>query len=236
MSAALATEFANPGFIIRPQDGFFVLRDDLISGGTKRRALTFLLQKTPQSRIAYAGTVMGHGALALAHAAQDCGKKAHIFIATDNIDHPILEKIQGTGALLHLEEPQPINTLYAAAQTWQSANDSVLFPPGFDMPDFEECMIDAVRGLDVSPYPEIWTTSVTGTLTRCLKRAFPHKVFKTVSVVKLGGPADFTTPEKYHQAAIESAPYPSCPYTDSKLWQFARNHATPGALLWNTAG
>jgi len=92
-----------------------------------------------------------------------------------------------------------------------------------------------MKGYDVSRYSEIWTCSVSGTLTRALQKAFPHKVFKTVCVVK-SGKGDFTAPEKYHQPAKSPPPFPSCPYTDAKIWQFALEHAADDALLWNTAG
>lgn len=217
-----------------------ILRDDLIAGGTKRRALTILLNDIPQQHVVYAGTLMGHGALALAHAAKDHGKTAHIFVATDDIDHPMLHKLQAAGALLHLEEPQPIADLYALAERWQNANDAHLFPPGFDAPEFEAALVTALHRLDLSSHSEIWTCAVTGTLTRALQKAFPDKVFKTVKVVKaecdLGKAAIYQAAEKYHQPALQAPPYPSCPFTDAKIWAFAMDKAAPGALIWNTAG
>jgi hypothetical protein len=183
---------------------------------------------------------MGYGALALAHACKSAGKKAHIFIGTNEIDHPILQSLQQAGTLLHLEEPQPIGELYDLAQRWCSANDAFLFPPGFETPAFEEAILRSLKDLDVSTYSEIWTCAVTGTLTRALQGAFPGKPFKTVKVVKaacdLGHAEIFSAQEKYHQTAKVMPPYHTCPYTDAKTWQFAAHHAAPGALIWNTAG
>ena len=213
----------------------FILRDDMVAGGTKRRALDLMLADIHAPRVAYAGTTMGHGALALALAARDNGKQPHIFIATDDIDHPILQKIQDAGALLHLEEPQPITDLYAIAKTWQSANNAYLFEPGFASEPFQAALCKALSTLDTAPYSEIWTCAVSGTFANALKKSFPDKRFKIVSVAK-STPGDYTAPEKYHQAARIKPPYPSCSHTDAKIWQFATEHGLPNALIWNIAG
>jgi hypothetical protein len=210
-----------------------VQRDDLIPGGTKRRGLDVLLKKLSAPTVFYAGTTMGHGALALAHAAQDNGKHAEIFISGRD-DDSMVQKLRATNAVLHLCDPLPIAALYNLARG--KSNGAAVFPPGFDMPEFEAALAESLSDFDVTPYSEIWTVSVTGTLTRAFKCAFPGKIFKTVSVVKDGGPCDFTAPEKYHKPAKAPPPYPSCPYTDAKLWQFASKYAAPDALIWNTAG
>ncbi len=175
---------------------------------------------------------MGHGALALAHACQDNNKQAHIYICGDE-NNPMIQKIRKTGAQIHIEPPCPITALYETVK--QAAKDAIIFPPGFDMPEFETAMVAALQNFDASPYSQIWTCAVTGILTRALKRAFADKVFKTVAVAKTT-PGDFHAPEKYHQSAKSPPPYPSCPYTDAKVWQFAIDHAQDGTLIWNTAG
>ncbi len=190
-------------------------------------------------RVFYAGTIMGHGALALAHACQDNTKTAEIFISA-NGDEPIIQKLKQTNAILHLHAPLPVSVLNAMAQEAALKQNGLHLPPAFDMPEFENAMVDALQQFDASPFSEIWTCAVTGTLTRALQRAFPDKPFKTVKVVKsscdLGRAEIFHAPEKYHQPAKSPPPYPSCPFTDAKVWQFVQSHAAPNALIWNTAG
>ncbi len=216
--------------VIEQIDTLFILRDDLLAGGTKRRALSLL---TFPDNVFYAGTTMGHGALALAHACAENGKQSHIFISSENT-HPMVKKLRDAGAKVYIQPPMPMADLHALAT--RETHGETVFPPGFDCPAFEEALGQSVLELDVSGYSEIWTVSVTGTLTRALQRAYPSKTFKTVSVVKSGNSYDFMAPEKYHQPAKTSPPYPSCPYTDSKIWQFVSVHAAPNALIWNTAG
>lgn len=212
-------------------------RDDLLEGGTKRRALRLMLANMDAPSVFYAGTIMGHGALALAHACAETGKRAEIFIC-GTPDDPMVRKIAATNAVLHLQPPMPVAALHDLAA--RKADGRAVFPPGFDMPGFETALAGAIGKLPLPAHSEIWTVAVTGTLTRALQRAFPQSAFKTVKVVKqacdLGRAEIFQAPEKYHQPAKLPPPYPSCPYTDAKLWQFARLHAAPDALIWNTAG
>lgn len=210
---------------------FHVLRDDIVMGGTKRRVLNHIVDRSPHSDFYYAGTVMGHGALALAHACGDHGKRAHIYLCGTD-DDAIVKLIRTTNAELILKPPMPITALY---EEMTDGAQGHIFPPGFDTPDFSGAMVEVLKEFDATPYSEIWVCAVSGTLSRAIKRAFRGKTVKTVSVVK-STDGDYHAPEKYHQAAKSPPPYPSCPYTDSKIWQFAQTHAAPDALIWNTAG
>jgi len=223
----------NMPFTIREENGLHVLRDDLVSGGTKRRGLYLLLRSLNAESVFYAGTTMGHGALALALAGRDTGKKINIVISAKEND-PYVLRLRDAGATVHLCKPLPVDILHEQATSM--AEGAPVFPPGFATPEFAGSLSGALAKLDVSAFPEIWVASVTGTLARALKKTFPKAMVRTVSVVKNGAPCDFTAPEKYHQPAKSPPPYPACPYTDAKVWRFAQKHAKPGALIWNTAG
>ena len=220
-------------FTIRMENGLNVLRDDLIVGGTKRRGLNLLLRGLSTDTVFYAGTTMGHGALALALAGRDTGKIVNIVLSAKDSD-PYVTKLQEAGAIVHLSKPLPIEILHGQAE--DMAAGAPVFPPGFATPEFAGSLSGAVSALNVLPYPEIWVASVTGTLARALKKTFPKTMVRTVSVVKNGAVCDFMASEKYHQPAKTPPPYPSCSFTDGKVWQFAQKHARPGALIWNTAG
>lgn len=220
-------------FTIRREDGLNVLRDDLVVGGTKRRGLYLLLRSLNAETVFYAGTIMGHGALALAMAGRDTGKTINVLLSAKDSD-PTVARLRDAGAVVHPCAPLPIDALHK--QAMEMADGAPVFPPGFAIPEFAGSLSGALCALDISPYPEIWVPSVTGTLARALKKTFPKTMVRTVSVVKNGAPCDFAAPEKYHQPAKVPPPYPSCPYTDAKAWRFAQKHARPGALIWNTAG
>jgi hypothetical protein len=220
-------------FTVRQENGMNVLRDDMIIGGTKRRGLYLLLRSLNADTVFYAGTTMGHGALALAHAGRDAGKTINIILSAKEND-PYIDKLKDAGAIVHPSKPLPVETLHQ--QAIEIAAGAPVFPPGFATPEFAGSLSGALALFDVTPYPEIWVASVTGTLARALKKTFPKTMVRTVSVVKNGAPCDFTASEKYHQPAKSPPPYPACPYTDAKVWRFTQKHALPGALIWNTAG
>lgn len=213
-----------------------VLRDDLIPGGTKRRALDILLKDFEENSIGYAGTIFGHGALALALSCQSLGKRAHLFLSCNDDKHPMLAILAKTNAKIVICAPRPIEELVEEAGNWEMAvGDAYVFPPGFRSGAFHSALTQALRDLSLPPYSEIWCSAVSGVLAGALKSAFPNTAIKIVSTVK-STDGDFHAPEKYHQAAQSPPPYPSCPYTDAKIWQFAKDHAAPNALIWNTAG
>lgn len=206
-----------------------IQRDDLIAGGTKRRALDILVKSIPDSDIAYAGTIFGHGALALAHACEAAGKRARLYLACSDQNHPMIERIKKTNAIIERCEALPVGQLF------NEATGDYIFPPGFDTPEFHDAMVAALREITLPQHSEIWCCAVSGTMAKSLKAAFPQTTFKVVSVVK-STHGDFYAPEKYHQTAIFPPPYPSCPYADAKIWQFAEKHAAPDAVIWNMAG
>ena len=206
-----------------------VLREDLIAGGTKRRALDIMLADIPADEIAYAGTIFGHGALALAHACEAVGKTAHLYLSCNDDRHPMIGRIRKTNAVIKRCAPLPVEQLY------NEIKSGYVFPLGFDAPDFHAAMASALKDIVLPPHSEIWCSAVSGTMAKSLKAVFPDTPLRIVAVTK-STMGDFRAPEKYHQPAIAPPPYPSCPYTDAKVWQFAVKHAKQDALIWNIAG
>lgn len=174
---------------------------------------------------------MGHGALALAYACKDAGKQAHIYLCAEK-ENPVVQKLESLGAQVVLKPPVPIAVLY---KDMCGEADGHVFSPGFDAPEFHAAMVETLKIFDTGPYSEIWVCAVSGTFSKAMKAAFPAKPVRVVSVAK-STHGDFQAPEKYHQAAHLPPPYPSCPYADAKIWQFAKRYARKDALIWNIAG
>lgn len=206
-----------------------IQRDDLIAGGTKRRALDLLIPNMVATDIAYAGTIFGHGALALSLACEAAGKQAHLYLSCNDPTHPMIARIKQTNAVIERCEPLPVEQLFDAAQ------GDYVFPLGFDAPDFHDAMAVALKSIELPPHSEIWCCAVSGTMATALKTAFPDTVLRIVAVAKSAA-GEFYAPEKYHQPAQVPPPYPSCPYTDAKVWRFAADHAQHDSLIWNIAG
>lgn len=206
-----------------------IQRDDLIAGGTKRRALDLLIPTLSATDIAYAGTIFGHGALALAHACEAAGKRAHLYLSCNDDTHPMIARINQTNAVIERCAPLPVQQMLA------DATGDYVFPLGFDTPEFHEAMATALKTIDLPQHSELWVSAVSGTMARALKVAYPQARLRVVAVAH-SADGEFHAPEKYHQPARTPPPYPSCPYTDAKVWQFAQEYAAPDALIWNIAG
>lgn len=147
----------------------------------------------------------------------------------------MLEKILAAGAIIRHVAPLPVADLNGMAAAWALQTGACHFSLAFDCPDFHHAMVASLSVLEISAYPELWCTAVSGTFARALRAAFPNTLLKTVSVVA-GTEADFYAPEKYHRPALLPPAYSACPHTDAKLWRFAQATAADGALVWNIAG
>ena len=67
--------------VIKEYDGIKVVRDDLLNGGTKRRAFTTYIKSKPEiDEFVYASPRQGYAQLSLAYACKDMGKKCTVTI------------------------------------------------------------------------------------------------------------------------------------------------------------
>jgi hypothetical protein len=226
-----------PNPILTEHDGFVVVRDDLLPGGTKRRALHVLLDE--HDEYVYASPVQGAAQLALAYVCRDAQKQAIILCAQRKVLHPFTLDAQRIGAKI-LEVPMGfLSHVQSKASTYcaQQPNVRKLLPFGLDHPDVIAAMADLARALPVMP-TEVWSITSSGVLSRALQLAWPAATFYGVRVgaaPHAGRAHVFIAPEKFDQKAKILPPYPSNIYYDAKLWRFVTQHASPGALVWNVA-
>ena len=216
-------------------EGFLVVRDDLLPGGTKRRAVHALFDD--REEYVYASPVYGHAQVALAYAARDHGKRATIFCAARADRHPLTAEAAAAGAKVVEVRPGYLGVVQARARAYCEQTGAALMPFGFDDERFADMLTAVVRRMDVAPF-EVWTVAGSGCLTRCLQRAWPAATFKAVRIgaaPDVGRAALFTAPERYERPAEAPPPFPSCPTYDAKAWRFLKAHARPGALFWNVA-
>lgn len=212
---------------------FTILRDDTIFGGTKRIALETSLPHLHADHFIYVGTVFGWGAPALAAACHTLGKKCTLLISQSDYTPPWRATIETLGATLIWTPPTPIEILNQQA----AQMDGHLLAPGFPFPEFAAALQTRAQALPINP-TRVWVPVVSGTLLTVLEHAWPDAEFHGVCVAKHHGYKGSATlhhaPEKFHQPAKNPPPYPSCAFSDAKLWQFAENLAKEGDLIWNT--
>jgi hypothetical protein len=230
---------ALPPPAIERRGELIIVRDDRIEGGTKVRALAPLLAARPEAAVVYASPAEGYAQLAIAVAAREAGKTAHLFLAQrPRGQHATSEAARRLGAVWHLEAPGYLSQLQAAARAFADQAPALLLPFGLAMPEILHGLTAVARSLELSPR-EVWCAAGSGLLTRALQAAWPkaqHHAVRVGRAPDVGRARLWEAPERFAQPARRPPPFPSAPHYDAKVWQFIRAQATPGALFWNVAG
>jgi len=226
-----------PAPVIEHIEGLYVVRDDLISGGTKRRAIPVFFDE--HEEYVYASPVFGAAQIALGHTAREHGKRATIFCAKRSVWAPMTRAAADAGAKIIEVDFGMLSNVTARARDYCAQSGAKLLPFGLDAEEFIEALANVARAMEIEP-EEVWSITSSGTLTRALQRAWPSARFHGVVVGHHPGAGAGTAelhfaPEKFDKAARFPPPFPSMPQFDAKAWQFVKEHATPGALFWNVS-
>lgn len=225
-----------PEPVIAEHEGIMVLRDDLLPGGTKRRAIASLFE--PQySEYVYASPVYGHAQIALAHACRDHGLRASIFCAKRSERYSLSLEAMAAGAVMHEVPNGYMSVVRARAREYcERTPGAKLLPFGLDDPIFINALAQVARRLPIAAPREVWSAAGSGVLSRALHMAWPDA---QIYGVRVGAEPNaphariFTAPEKYERPAQVMPPFPSCVNYDAKCWSFIKKYASPGALFWN---
>lgn len=115
-----------------------------------------------------------------------------------------------------------------------------LLPLGLKIPEIRKALADVARAVPMKP-KEVWCIGATGTLACSLQDAWPDAQHNVVRICKeesadFGRAKIYDAQEQFSQKAKLPPPYPSVPEYDAKLWRYVKQHASPGALVWNVAG
>lgn len=226
-----------PAPVIEAHGQVIVVRDDLIAGGTKVRAIGSLMTSGAKEYV-YSSPVAGYAQVALAIAAKQAGVRASVFCARRRQWHKRTAEAARLGASVFEVPVGYMNVVKARARQYCAVSGAKLLPFGFDDPVFIEALAAVARALPIEPQ-EVWSVAGSGVLTRALQAAWPDAVFHAVRIGKapnVGRAHLHQAPEAFEQDARRSPPFPSCSNYDAKAWQFIQAHASPGALFWNVAG
>jgi hypothetical protein len=215
---------------------WFLLRDDRLTGGTKRRVIGALFDAAATEYV-YASPAYGYAQIALAHAARDHGVQATIFVARRATLHPRTAEARAAGARVVQVPYGYLTNVQAKARAYCVATGARLLPWGLDAQPVVERIAEAAGSLG-GAYPEVWCCAGSGVLTRGLQLAWPqarHVAVRIGAAPKAGAATILAAPERFEQRAKQPPPFPSCDNYDAKVWRFFREQAAPGALYWNVA-
>ena len=225
-------------FTITKHGDLFVVRDDLVPGGTKARALPVALPSGIEEFV-YPSPAFGYAQIALSVAARELGKRATVFVAKRKTLHPRTREAYLNGAKIVQVPHGYLSNVTAKARAYAETVGACLLPWGLDYAEFRQAFTAIVQGSGIAPPKEIWCVAGSGVLASSLQAAFPDA---SLNVVRVGATSDlsfadrvFDAPERYEQDAEIAPPFPSCSNYDAKAWRFMRELAGPDALFWNVA-
>jgi hypothetical protein len=230
-----------PAPVVEEHDGFMIVRDDLLEGGSKMRFADYLIKsQTEIDEWVYGSSpATGYAQISLSCLCRKYGKKAIIFMADrakDNLHEYQLRAIDN-GAIMNWVPNGMLSVTEKRARDYveQNPNNRRLLPIGFDHPSVIASVNWVARSIDIAPR-EVWTVGSSGTLTRGLQQAWPDASFHCVTV---GHKGDYGRAKVYrceipfNKETKVKPPFPSAPTYDAKVWEFMKQHASPEALFWN---
>jgi|TARA_B100001094_G_C18129809_1_gene771574 hypothetical protein len=231
----------NPDPIIEEHEGFLVVRDDMLGGGSKIRFADYLIQSQPQIKEWVYGSspATGYAQISLAHLCTKYDKKAVVFMADRAVEkrHPYQLRAMEEGAIMHWVPNGMLSVTEKRARDYVAEDPETrrLLPIGFDDDSVLSSIIRVSRNLSIVP-DEVWTVGSSGTLTRGLQLAWPRSSFHCVRVGHSGSYGNakiYESKYAFNKATKVLPPFPSAPTYDAKAWEFIKDHASPGALFWN---
>jgi hypothetical protein len=212
-----------------------ILRGDLIKGGAKMPALLRYLPKLNHTHVGYVGSVYGAGAWAVAEACAALDIKSTLFLSKSEYSPPWLPMALETGTNIIWSGPLPVEQIRAKAIA--DHPDIYNLPLGFDCSGSIADMASVLRQSIPNTPPEIWVSALSGVVARAACMAFPETPIHAVCAAKhygdIGQATPHIAPEKFHKLALNPPPYPSCPFSCAKIWQFAEKQAVSGAYILN---
>lgn len=225
-----------PAPVIEQHAGVLVVRDDLLPGGTKMRALLPLMQAQAAAEFVYASPAQGYAQVALAHCARLLGRRATVFTAARKVPHPLTVAAVDAGAVVVPVPCGYLSVLQARARAYAAERGAHLVPFGADDAASLGAIAEVATATGLEP-AEVWSVAGSGVLTRALQRAWPRARFVAVVVGRegcdTGRARRIVHPLPFERAAKVLPPFPSAVGYDAKAWEYIRAEAGPGALFWN---
>jgi len=229
-----------PKPVVKEHGGFWVVRDDLLDGGTKRRAFTVYVKNKPDvEEFVYASPRQGYAQLSLAYACKDMGRKCTVTVPQGK-RYWLTDAAEELGCNI-IEVPMGFLTnIQAKAKKYCLDNDAHLIPFGGDHPIIVETMRRTALSLGIRP-KEVWTVMSSGVLSRGLQGAWPEakiygvQIGHNTTLHEMGRAECFRSEYKFQQECKEPErpPFPSSLTYDSKAWKFMNEHASKNSLFWN---
>jgi 1-aminocyclopropane-1-carboxylate deaminase/D-cysteine desulfhydrase-like pyridoxal-dependent ACC family enzyme len=224
-------------------NGVYVLRDDLLTGGTKSRFLPSLLDPNYEEFV-YASPVYGGFQIALASVCLEIGKKATIFCAKRKTPHRNSIRVKNLGGNVMQVKSGYLSVVEKRARDYCEAVGAKKLVFGANDPkaieSISETMKEISNLLGFEP-DQIFLPVGSGTLLKGVVKGtkeakifgvqvgkeFEDKVSNRVAIIKYPKPFDYESKYK--------SPFPSCSNYDLKAWEICEKmkNKNKRVLFWN---
>ena len=161
-----------PTPVVEQHAGVLVVRDDLLPGGTKMRAILPLMQVQAAAEFVYASPAQGYAQLALAHCARLLGRQATVFTAARKVPHPLTLAATHAGATVVPVPCGYLSVVQARARAYAAERGAFLVPFGAEYAESLHAIAAAAIATGLQPN-EVWSVAGSGVLTRALQLAWP---------------------------------------------------------------
>ena len=241
-------EDPNPAPVVKKYNGIYVVRDDLLEGGSKVRFADKLIKDTPVKEFVYGGSnKVGWGNISLAYLCRRYNKTAVSFYAARKVPTEHQEKYMEYGGIIKWVKMGMLSVTKAHAKWYveEKPTERMNVPIGLEHDTCFGAIIKIARKLEVKP-EVVWTVGSSGTLSRGLQLAWPDAKFHCVQTGhkmeqhEVGKATIHPVKYKFDQACKEEElpPFPSAKEYDAKVWKpMLENYDdTKINLFWNVAG
>ncbi len=235
-----------------------VIRDDLITGGTKCRAIISYLQNLFKSKpniteLIYLGASNGYAQVALAHGLQLLKSKIKLRLyaqSTPNL--PETKKLQDLASYLYPDVTY-VHLQKSFKEIWpivdahtESNPNSYLLPFGLNDDVFKQMLYEALHDYlrpFVGKIKRMWMVAGSGVLFSVMYKILTQTHFCLVQVGKkveldLYDGARYTlyvSSLRLYEPIKTPVPYATTKSYDGKIWEFESKFAN-GDYIWNVAG
>ena len=234
MVGDFTTSFNEP--VIENVEGRIVVREDLLSVGTKARAGELLIATCESDAIVYVQPRFGFAGISLTELCKKYNKRLVLFMPSSKevSDHQAFCIENGCEYYFYRIAAMP--NLNLIAKRWAEENNAFFIPLGLRH-RFVTAMIVKTASSIKEP-ASFWTAFSTGVLNRALQIAWPNSIANGVAVSRNvhdgeKGRANLVSHYKdLSQNSLILPPFPSAKNYDAKVWEYTK----PGDLFWNVAG
>lgn len=224
---------------IQKIEGVYVVRDDLIPGGTKRVFVDQLI--IGRREVVYASPVYGGAQIAIAHAARDSGVMATIFCAKRTVPHARTLESYRIGAKIVQVPTGYLSNVQSKAKKYCEQTGATLLPFGLETPVAFTAIAQRAATVQevIGDIDQVWCVGGSGVLCRGIQNGIKAgsyhvvQVGRTLNSTNVGRAKVYIHPLKFEQNAKVLPPFPSCSNYDAKAWEYIKKHAKGRVLFWN---